>query len=72
MGAMFFESKGKGQAVSAQAMLGQLHEALAEAGKNGNQSVQVKVVIQGSKEVTLDYSVKDIDELLSILELGKD
>ncbi|MGF6768317.1 hypothetical protein P3T18_000787 [Paraburkholderia sp. GAS199] len=72
MGTLYFESKGKGQALSAQAMLGQLHEALVEAGKNGDQSVEVQVAIRGSKEVILNYPVKDVDELLSIIELSKD
>ncbi|UZE16075.1 hypothetical protein LOY70_19495 [Pseudomonas sp. B21-054] len=72
MGNMFFESRGKGQALSAEAMLGQLHEAFVEAGKAENTPIGIQVVITGSKEITLNFSIKEVDELMSILELGKD
>jgi hypothetical protein len=72
MGKLFFETRGKGQALSAEAMLGQLHEAFVEAGKSDNTPVDIKIVITGSKEITLNFNIKEVDELISILELGKD
>jgi len=72
MGYLLFESSHKLTEVqpNVKGVLTPLSHALKDAGKDADGKVEIEIIVRGNTEKTVQFSLKNSDELIEILKLN--